>query len=869
MRVGGLACTKAYRNSESRTAIMARRLALLAREWLAARDPGGRCPAASPDAAGRHRAGGRGGNRPSRAALALALVLIPAPPGATALAAAGPDLDQLPDRLPYECAVSPNFDRFPSSGVAQPPFLACDLDRDGWDEIVIGVQEGFVARDCEGDVPLVLWQENYPVGWIDGYVIPHFLPGCCDLDRNGWPEILWTGNSDDGRRWRLRAYEPHRDGYVVDLELPVGEDRKPDGRWDGSYWPVGVLEPGEAVPDGERPAVVLAVTAGYDLQPRGLVAIDPFDGRELWRYATGTNPHEGSIWLGDLEGDGRREILMVGGTSNNMPPGMVVGGTRDDQCVLYRLDTTGRPAWMRELGRGNFGAHLKVADLDGDGVPEIVTGDVPNNPGDVATVRLWGGGGELLARKVMAGTMLGMETAAAGAAGPGAIYAGSTAGDLSRLTWDGTRLTLAGRALAAGGVQVITVGELARREPGLEVVAKTASGRYAFLDRRLRPLAAFLYEGGFAREIQGLVWAAAPDLDYALLGDRWLLVRHLRESPAAAGPWGLAAAAAILAGVGGLWGWRRVRERERRRAAESPTADRERLALLLRKLEQSGHGAVAVTRHVRRLAWLLGALADQAEPGGQVADRAQQVWLDFRESSRAELAGVLALARGTPCGRRVPEIAAALDRFTGAVGRVLGQGGGGSGSGGAGAAAALAEVRRAAAEIDDGLSALRREVEAFFTVDLRRLLERILLLREDELERAGVEVRLGPPDAPAELPCQADPADLRFAVDNLVGNAIDAMLGSERRELRLELSRQEGQGVLVVADTGSGIAPERRRTLFQVRGGDAGGLGLGRSRDLLRRWQGDLELEASEPGRGSRFRLRVPLAGAPRAGEAT
>jgi signal transduction histidine kinase len=100
------------------------------------------------------------------------------------------------------------------------------------------------------------------------------------------------------------------------------------------------------------------------------------------------------------------------------------------------------------------------------------------------------------------------------------------------------------------------------------------------------------------------------------------------------------------------------------------------------------------------------------------------------------------------------------------------------------------------------------------------------------------------------------------AFANLVGNAIEAM--PEGGEVRIGARVEGGDVIFEVADTGPGIAPEIRATLFQpfVSKGKKNGLGLGLalSRQTVLDHGGDLEVE-SEPGRGARFRLRLPLAG--------
>ena len=106
----------------------------------------------------------------------------------------------------------------------------------------------------------------------------------------------------------------------------------------------------------------------------------------------------------------------------------------------------------------------------------------------------------------------------------------------------------------------------------------------------------------------------------------------------------------------------------------------------------------------------------------------------------------------------------------------------------------------------------------------------------------------------------ADPRRLREALLNLGANAIQAMAGSDRRELRLRASPLGAGARLEIVDTGPGLTPEALAKLGDpLSSGRAGGTGLGvlLARGVAAQHGGSLVFE-STPGRGTRAILDVP-----------
>jgi two-component system sensor kinase FixL len=148
-------------------------------------------------------------------------------------------------------------------------------------------------------------------------------------------------------------------------------------------------------------------------------------------------------------------------------------------------------------------------------------------------------------------------------------------------------------------------------------------------------------------------------------------------------------------------------------------------------------------------------------------------------------------------------------------------------------------------------------------VDCNRLLDELRTLAETDARLHNVRLRI---DAEPSLPTvYADPIQLQQVVLNLVRNAIDAM--SEAPETRREVllsTRQlpEGEIEIIVADHGSGLAPEAAEHLFNpfftTKSGGTG-LGLAISRSIVRAHGGRLWHTPNE-GTGARFHFTLPAA---------
>jgi len=148
-------------------------------------------------------------------------------------------------------------------------------------------------------------------------------------------------------------------------------------------------------------------------------------------------------------------------------------------------------------------------------------------------------------------------------------------------------------------------------------------------------------------------------------------------------------------------------------------------------------------------------------------------------------------------------------------------------------------------------------------VKIGAMLEERVAAHRKAAEARGLTMRL---DVAADTGrAELDPKALRRMLDALLDNAIK--FNRERGTVAVSTRRDGGWLEITVADTGIGVAREDLEKLFkpltQINAGlarphEGVGLGLALAHRLAELHGGTIGVE-SEPGKGSRFTLRLPI----------
>jgi len=152
------------------------------------------------------------------------------------------------------------------------------------------------------------------------------------------------------------SYDRGDSAFVYDLwprrEISVAGGRSlvaPDW-WDGAIRQVELHDLGG---DG-RKELVVSVAVGFDLQPRGIFAIDWATGKRLWYYEMGPNPS--NFLVGDVDNDGKPEVIVGSLAPGNRPPGY---DPPDTLTYVACVGGDGREKWRRDIG--SYGQEAQVA----------------------------------------------------------------------------------------------------------------------------------------------------------------------------------------------------------------------------------------------------------------------------------------------------------------------------------------------------------------------------------------------------------------------------------------------------------------------------------------------------------------------------
>lgn len=198
---------------------------------------------------------------------------------------------------------------------------------------------------------------------------------CLEMDGRPPRELLFQSRLRD----TVRLYIYRKQELVADLPLCAARDQNPPLGWDGA---VTGAHCADLDADGS-PDLLFTVAACFDLQPRGLIAYDLKDRRELWHVWLGAFPRD--LHLTDADRDGKPEILL---TTTAVCNGVDRGGFCDSLAYAACFRGDGSLLWRRTVGGRLIDAVSWCGDWDGDLEDELVVVPCEGMSGDTAVNRI-------------------------------------------------------------------------------------------------------------------------------------------------------------------------------------------------------------------------------------------------------------------------------------------------------------------------------------------------------------------------------------------------------------------------------------------------------------------------------------------------
>lgn len=159
--------------------------------------------------------------------------------------------------------------------------------------------------------------------------------------------------------------------------------------------------------------------------------------------------------------------------------------------------------------------------------------------------------------------------------------------------------------------------------------------------------------------------------------------------------------------------------------------------------------------------------------------------------------------------------------------------------------------------------ARQKKIEAG-RIDLKEMLNTIIMLVSHQLQMAEVSVALEMPQGP--FTAWGDHALMQQCLMNLIFNAMESMPGGGAITIQGKMEKTPDKIRLSITDTGQGIAQEDLTRIFEPfystkHAGKGVGLGLSMVYGIIREHNGTIEVD-SHPGRGTTFTMTLPTSSA-------
>jgi len=140
---------------------------------------------------------------------------------------------------------------------------------------------------------------------------------------------------------------------------------------------------------------------------------------------------------------------------------------------------------------------------------------------------------------------------------------------------------------------------------------------------------------------------------------------------------------------------------------------------------------------------------------------------------------------------------------------------------------------------------------------LSTIISHVINLMKDEIERLNIKIsiNLSSPD----IEVRGDKNLIEQVLINILKNSVEALAGSDKKQIDIDCSARDQKTVITITDTGEGISRENIERVFLpffTTREKGSGIGLSLSRQIIRLHGGTLDIW-SEPGKGTRVEITI------------
>jgi len=252
----------------------------------------------------------------------------------------------------------------PGKTLSKSDYSIVDLNNDGKDDLTICANNEPIYQTPNLFIiePQEVSQARFEKKYFGRIGVKGIYP---DFNGDGWDEILLEEQFPDS----ILLHLVNHSGETLRTFTAAVRPAHSRGEWACTARASGYMDiNGDGVKD-----VIIIIQTAYAYQPRAIAAWDPVANRYLWYHAVGFIP--GDPVLADLNGDGGREIVLGSSAPDNgkdiMGPNSLVNGTDDAHTYITVLDSLGRLVSRQTVGKAWSKVEIFRNQRAGDSEPEF------------------------------------------------------------------------------------------------------------------------------------------------------------------------------------------------------------------------------------------------------------------------------------------------------------------------------------------------------------------------------------------------------------------------------------------------------------------------------------------------------------------